>query len=146
MSELSPSTRNCPPMYSSVLVSLSRSLSCQRITLHKNLFFSFVCNSVVTIISLTAVANNQELVATNPVSESVFGRVCLLGGEWLRECCSRGGSAQLMECSVQQMAHSAWHAALSRLWNRKSGTELTGCLFPAPQNASALKQLQESQF
>ncbi|XP_010217320.1 PREDICTED: calcitonin gene-related peptide type 1 receptor [Tinamus guttatus] len=57
----------------SLLISLGiffyfKSLSCQRITLHKNLFFSFVCNSVVTIISLTAVANNQELVATNPVS------------------------------------------------------------------------------
>lgn len=44
------------------------SLSCQRITLHKNLFFSFVLNSIVTIISLTAVANNQELVQQNPVS------------------------------------------------------------------------------
>ncbi|KAJ7398254.1 calcitonin receptor like receptor [Pitangus sulphuratus] len=57
----------------SLLISLGiffyfKSLSCQRITLHKNLFFSFVCNSVVTIISLTAVANNQELVATNPVN------------------------------------------------------------------------------
>uniref|UniRef100_A0A3B3Q511 Calcitonin gene-related peptide type 1 receptor n=1 Tax=Paramormyrops kingsleyae TaxID=1676925 RepID=A0A3B3Q511_9TELE len=30
-----------------------KSLSCQRITLHKNLFFSFVLNSVITIISLT---------------------------------------------------------------------------------------------
>lgn len=45
-----------------------RSLSCQRITLHKNLFFSFVLNSVITIIWLTAVANNQEVVQKNPVS------------------------------------------------------------------------------
>ena len=45
-----------------------RSLSCQRITLHKNLFFSFVLNSVITIIWLTVVANNQELVQRNPVS------------------------------------------------------------------------------
>uniref|UniRef100_A0A8C5Q1T5 Calcitonin gene-related peptide type 1 receptor n=1 Tax=Leptobrachium leishanense TaxID=445787 RepID=A0A8C5Q1T5_9ANUR len=57
----------------SLLISLGiffyfKNLSCQRITLHKNLFFSFVCNSIVTIISLTAVANNQALVATNPVS------------------------------------------------------------------------------
>ncbi|XP_066433383.1 calcitonin gene-related peptide type 1 receptor [Eleutherodactylus coqui] len=57
----------------SLLISLGiffyfKNLSCQRITLHKNLFLSFVCNSVVTIISLTAVANNQTLVATNPVS------------------------------------------------------------------------------
>jgi len=62
----------------------SRSLSCQRITLHKNLFFSFVCNSVVTIISLTAVANNQELVATNPVSESIFGNLVDLYVKTLR--------------------------------------------------------------
>uniref|UniRef100_A0A8D0CAM2 Calcitonin gene-related peptide type 1 receptor n=1 Tax=Scleropages formosus TaxID=113540 RepID=A0A8D0CAM2_SCLFO len=39
-----------------------KSLSCQRITLHKNLFFSFVLNSVVTIIFLTVVANNQDVV------------------------------------------------------------------------------------
>ncbi|XP_051259039.1 calcitonin gene-related peptide type 1 receptor [Dicentrarchus labrax] len=45
-----------------------KSLSCQRITLHKNLFFSFVLNSVITIIWLTAVANNQELVQRNPTS------------------------------------------------------------------------------
>uniref|UniRef100_A0A8C5H8B9 G-protein coupled receptors family 2 profile 2 domain-containing protein n=1 Tax=Gouania willdenowi TaxID=441366 RepID=A0A8C5H8B9_GOUWI len=45
-----------------------KSLSCQRITLHKNLFFSFVLNSIVTIISLTAVANNRELVQRNPTS------------------------------------------------------------------------------
>ncbi|KAJ7345554.1 hypothetical protein JRQ81_001504 [Phrynocephalus forsythii] len=56
----------------SLLISLGiffyfKSLSCQRITLHKNLFFSFVCNSVVTIICLTGVANNQQLVAANPV-------------------------------------------------------------------------------
>ncbi|TRY92243.1 hypothetical protein DNTS_029081 [Danionella cerebrum] len=45
-----------------------KSLSCQRITLHKNLFFSFVLNSIITIIWLTAVANNQELVQQNPIS------------------------------------------------------------------------------
>lgn len=45
-----------------------RSLSCQRITLHKNLFFSFILNSIITIIWLTAVASNQELVLRNPVS------------------------------------------------------------------------------
>ncbi|CAB1327592.1 unnamed protein product [Coregonus sp. 'balchen'] len=48
------------------------SLSCQRITLHKNLFFSFVLNSVITIIWLTAVANNQGLVQSNPVSCKVI--------------------------------------------------------------------------
>uniref|UniRef100_A0A8C6SD65 Calcitonin gene-related peptide type 1 receptor n=1 Tax=Neogobius melanostomus TaxID=47308 RepID=A0A8C6SD65_9GOBI len=57
----------------SLLISLGiffhfKSLSCQRITLHKNLFFSFVLNSIITIIWLTAVANNQELVQRNPPS------------------------------------------------------------------------------
>lgn len=45
-----------------------RSLSCQRITLHKNLFLSFILNSVSTIILFTAVANNEDLVHQNPVS------------------------------------------------------------------------------
>ncbi|KAI2663336.1 hypothetical protein H4Q32_011843 [Labeo rohita] len=45
-----------------------KSLSCQRITLHKNLFFSFVLNSVITIIFFTCVANNQEVTQANPVS------------------------------------------------------------------------------
>ncbi|XP_045554024.1 calcitonin gene-related peptide type 1 receptor [Salmo salar] len=49
-----------------------KSLSCQRITLHKNLFFSFVLNSVITIIWLTAVASNQGLVQSNPVSCKVI--------------------------------------------------------------------------
>uniref|UniRef100_A0A4W4ECZ4 Calcitonin gene-related peptide type 1 receptor n=1 Tax=Electrophorus electricus TaxID=8005 RepID=A0A4W4ECZ4_ELEEL len=45
-----------------------KSLSCQRITLHKNLFLSFILNSIITIVSFTAVANNQELVQRNPTS------------------------------------------------------------------------------
>lgn len=36
-----------------------RSLSCQRITLHKNLFLSFVLNSIVTVIWLTTVINKE---------------------------------------------------------------------------------------
>ncbi|XP_053216009.1 calcitonin gene-related peptide type 1 receptor [Podarcis raffonei] len=57
----------------SLLISLGifayfKSLSCQRITLHKNLFFSFVFNSIVTVISLTGVANNQQLVKANPIT------------------------------------------------------------------------------
>uniref|UniRef100_A0A8C6XKL4 Calcitonin gene-related peptide type 1 receptor n=1 Tax=Naja naja TaxID=35670 RepID=A0A8C6XKL4_NAJNA len=56
----------------SLLISLGiffyfKSLSCQRITLHKNLFFSFVCNSIVTIIILSGAANNQEVAANYPV-------------------------------------------------------------------------------
>uniref|UniRef100_A0A8C5HUS7 G-protein coupled receptors family 2 profile 2 domain-containing protein n=1 Tax=Gouania willdenowi TaxID=441366 RepID=A0A8C5HUS7_GOUWI len=57
----------------SLLISLAiffyfRSLSCQRITLHKNLFCSYVLNSALTIIYLVAVVNNPELVDRNPVS------------------------------------------------------------------------------
>ncbi|KAL7890669.1 hypothetical protein AOLI_G00001450 [Acnodon oligacanthus] len=45
-----------------------KSLSCQRITLHKNLFSSFILYSIVTIIWFTAVVNNDKLIETNPVS------------------------------------------------------------------------------
>ncbi|XP_061520826.1 calcitonin gene-related peptide type 1 receptor [Phycodurus eques] len=56
----------------SLLISLTiffyfRSLSCQRITLHKNLFCSYVLNSALTIIYLVAVVNNPEVVDRNPV-------------------------------------------------------------------------------
>nr|XP_033801086.1 calcitonin gene-related peptide type 1 receptor isoform X2 [Geotrypetes seraphini]XP_033801087.1 calcitonin gene-related peptide type 1 receptor isoform X2 [Geotrypetes seraphini] len=78
----------------SLLISLGiffyfKSLSCQRITLHKNLFFSFVCNSIVTIIWLTAVANNQALVARNPVSCKVsqFIHLYLMGCNYFWMLC-----------------------------------------------------------
>ncbi|XP_038642246.1 calcitonin gene-related peptide type 1 receptor-like [Scyliorhinus canicula] len=54
------------------LVSSYRSLSCQRVSLHKSLFISYILNSIVTIIWLSAVANNQELVAQNPVGCKVL--------------------------------------------------------------------------
>lgn len=78
----------------SLLISLGiffyfKSLSCQRITLHKNLFFSFVCNSVITIIHLTAVANNQALVATDPVGCKVsqFLHLYLMGCNYFWMLC-----------------------------------------------------------
>lgn len=45
-----------------------RSLSCQRITLHKNLFFSYVLNSVFTLTHLIAVVSDRDLVKQDPVS------------------------------------------------------------------------------
>ncbi|XP_054619421.1 calcitonin gene-related peptide type 1 receptor isoform X2 [Dunckerocampus dactyliophorus] len=56
----------------SLLISLAiffyfRSLSCQRITLHKNLFCSYVLNSALTIFYLVAVVNNLDVVSRSPV-------------------------------------------------------------------------------
>ncbi|XP_012684960.2 calcitonin gene-related peptide type 1 receptor isoform X2 [Clupea harengus] len=61
----------------SLLISLAiffyfRSLSCQRITLHKNLFFSYVLNSTITIIYLICVVNNPKVVDRNPVGCKVL--------------------------------------------------------------------------
>ncbi|XP_075897486.1 calcitonin gene-related peptide type 1 receptor-like isoform X2 [Nelusetta ayraudi] len=57
----------------SLLVSLAiffhfKSLSCQRITLHKNLFMSFVLNSVITVVWLTMVGQKQEHSAVDSAS------------------------------------------------------------------------------
>lgn len=57
----------------SLLVSLGiffyfKSLSCQRITLHKNLFSAFALNSVIMIIWFTSIVNNQEVLQLNPIS------------------------------------------------------------------------------
>uniref|UniRef100_A0A672NN58 Calcitonin gene-related peptide type 1 receptor n=1 Tax=Sinocyclocheilus grahami TaxID=75366 RepID=A0A672NN58_SINGR len=59
-----------------------KSLSCQRITLHKNLFFSFVLNSVITIIFFTCVANNQEVTQANPVTVISPPLVILISCNW----------------------------------------------------------------
>uniref|UniRef100_A0A3Q3DAU1 Calcitonin gene-related peptide type 1 receptor n=1 Tax=Hippocampus comes TaxID=109280 RepID=A0A3Q3DAU1_HIPCM len=61
----------------SLLISLAiffyfRSLSCQRITLHKNLFCSYVLNSALTILYLVAVVNNPQVVGRNPVGCKVL--------------------------------------------------------------------------
>ncbi|XP_031414512.1 calcitonin gene-related peptide type 1 receptor [Clupea harengus] len=66
-----------------------KSLSCQRITLHKNLFMSFVLNSVITIIWFTAVVNNEDSVRQNLVSCKVsqFLHLYLLGCKYFWMLC-----------------------------------------------------------
>uniref|UniRef100_UPI0037E8E2E8 calcitonin gene-related peptide type 1 receptor n=1 Tax=Semicossyphus pulcher TaxID=241346 RepID=UPI0037E8E2E8 len=66
-----------------------RSLSCQRITLHKNLFFSYVLNSALTIIYLVAVVNNPEVVGRNPVGCKVlhFFHMYMLGCNYFWMLC-----------------------------------------------------------
>ncbi|XP_054461399.1 calcitonin gene-related peptide type 1 receptor [Anoplopoma fimbria] len=78
----------------SLLISLAiffyfRSLSCQRITLHKNLFCSYVLNSALTITNLVAVVNNPELVGRNPVGCKVlqFFHMYMLGCNYFWMLC-----------------------------------------------------------
>ncbi|XP_029920428.1 calcitonin gene-related peptide type 1 receptor [Myripristis murdjan] len=78
----------------SLLVSLAiffyfRSLSCQRITLHKNLFCSYVLNSALTLISLIAVVSNPEVVGRNPVGCKVlhFFHMYMLGCNYFWMLC-----------------------------------------------------------
>ncbi|KAM9737814.1 calcitonin gene-related peptide type 1 receptor isoform 1-T1 [Menidia menidia] len=78
----------------SLLISLAiffyfRSLSCQRITLHKNLFCSYVLNSALTIIYLVTVVNNPKVVARNPVSCKVlhFFHMYMLGCNYFWMLC-----------------------------------------------------------
>ncbi|XP_067467309.1 calcitonin gene-related peptide type 1 receptor [Thunnus thynnus] len=78
----------------SLLISLAiffyfRSLSCQRITLHKNLFCSYVLNSALTIIYLIAVVNNPEVVSRNPVGCKVlhFFHMYMLGCNYFWMLC-----------------------------------------------------------
>ncbi|XP_067832882.1 calcitonin gene-related peptide type 1 receptor-like isoform X2 [Heptranchias perlo] len=66
-----------------------KNLSCQRISLHKNLFISYILNSIVTIIWLSAVANNKDLVARNPVGCKVllFVHLYLMGCNYFWMLC-----------------------------------------------------------
>ncbi|XP_061738559.1 calcitonin gene-related peptide type 1 receptor [Nerophis ophidion] len=78
----------------SLLISLAiffyfRSLSCQRITLHKNLFCSYVLNSALTIVYLVAVVNNPEVVGRNPAGCKVlhFFHMYMLGCNYFWMLC-----------------------------------------------------------
>ncbi|XP_072303407.1 calcitonin gene-related peptide type 1 receptor [Eucyclogobius newberryi] len=78
----------------SLLVSLAiffyfRSLSCQRITLHKNLFVSYVLNSALTILYLVAVVNNPAVVERNPAGCKVlhFFHMYMLGCNYFWMLC-----------------------------------------------------------
>ncbi|XP_051865556.1 calcitonin gene-related peptide type 1 receptor-like isoform X2 [Pristis pectinata] len=66
-----------------------KSLSCQRISLHKSLFVSYILNSIVTIIWLSAVANNKELVERNPVGCKIllFIHLYLIGCNYFWMLC-----------------------------------------------------------
>ncbi|XP_037135459.1 calcitonin gene-related peptide type 1 receptor isoform X1 [Syngnathus acus] len=56
-----------------VIFSYFKNLSCQRISLHKNMFLSFIFNSIVTIMWLSlTVANNQAINTSNPMSCKVL--------------------------------------------------------------------------
>lgn len=58
-----------PLLHIGLSVSPCRSLSCQRVSLHKNTFLSFILNSIVTMIWLSlSAANDQTMNTTNPVS------------------------------------------------------------------------------
>ncbi|KAJ8358775.1 hypothetical protein SKAU_G00153000 [Synaphobranchus kaupii] len=54
------------------IFSYFQSLSCQRISLHKNMFLSFILNSVCTVISLSVVAHNQPQIASDPIGCKVL--------------------------------------------------------------------------
>nr|XP_055076113.1 calcitonin gene-related peptide type 1 receptor [Misgurnus anguillicaudatus] len=78
----------------SLLISLAiffyfRSLSCQRITLHKNLFFSYVLNSAFTIVNLITVVNNPKVVQRNPIGCKVlhFFHMYMLGCNYFWMLC-----------------------------------------------------------
>ncbi|KAF3819121.1 hypothetical protein GH733_013271 [Mirounga leonina] len=45
-----------------------KSLGCQRVTLHKNMFLTYILNSMIIIIHLVEVVPNGELVRRDPVS------------------------------------------------------------------------------
>lgn len=56
-----------------IIFSYFKSLSCQRISLHKNMFLSFILNSIVTIMHLSlTVADNEVIGASNPISCKVI--------------------------------------------------------------------------
>uniref|UniRef100_A0A8C1P228 Calcitonin receptor n=1 Tax=Cyprinus carpio TaxID=7962 RepID=A0A8C1P228_CYPCA len=62
---------------------------CQRITLHKNLFCSYVLNSAFTIVNLITVVNNPKVVQRNPIGCKVlhFFHMYMLGCNYFWMLC-----------------------------------------------------------
>ncbi|XP_036389205.1 calcitonin gene-related peptide type 1 receptor [Megalops cyprinoides] len=66
----------------SLLISLCifsyfKSLSCQRISLHKNMFLSFILNSICTVMWLSTVVSDQQLVASDWIGCKVLSILTL---------------------------------------------------------------------
>uniref|UniRef100_A0A3P9AGY6 Calcitonin gene-related peptide type 1 receptor n=1 Tax=Esox lucius TaxID=8010 RepID=A0A3P9AGY6_ESOLU len=116
----------------SLMISLAiffyfRSLSCQRITLHKNLFVSYVLNSALTLIYLIAVVNNPDVVERNPVGCKVlhFFHMYMLGCNYFWMLCEGIYLHTLIVVAVfaeEQRLH--WYYLLG--WGESEGP-LTHC-------------------
>lgn len=67
-----------PPRYFNVLALVnavtfaSRNLACQRVTMHKHMFLTYILNSIGVLVHLTQVVPNIEYVNSDPVSTALF--------------------------------------------------------------------------
>lgn len=67
-----------PPRYFNVFALVnavtfsSRNLACQRVTMHKHMFLTYVLNSISVIVYLTLVVPKIDYVNSDPVSTALF--------------------------------------------------------------------------